>query len=213
MPSLRILADPLALGLLGVSLAGAAWVHTVEPWSGRALWVVGWGFVIYAAAVAARLVFRPQKTTPIASEDVARLVSQALRDLDKTGRLAQSELIAVLPRSLAATRPSPSTANGPPTPEEQAHALAKVLNTAIDRLNEAGRPTEKRQDIHYKILDEEYRRGLSPTQIMVRLEVTDATFFRWRNEAVAAVARELLAREDRLRLRGAENPTAMDYLA
>jgi len=149
------------------------------------------------------------------SEDVVRLVSQGLRDLNKTGRLAQSELISLLPRTLRSARATWTSGNSQATPDEQAHALAEVLNTAIDRLkpsDAAASGSEKRQDVHYKILHEEYRLGMSPTHIMVRLEVTDATFFRWRNEAVSAVARELIAREDRLRLRGADDPTAMDYL-
>jgi hypothetical protein len=242
----RAVLDPMALGLLGASLALAVAVQIVEPWSGRSLWIACWGLVAAALTVVAKLAFRPTEQPPalaagvtpepvsadapssegpgpeviettgraIAFDDVVRLVGQALRDLDKTGRLAQSELITLLPRTLAATRASKSTGNNPATPEEQAHALAEVLNTAVDRLKpyDAGRPSEKRQDAHYKILHEEYRLGMPPTQIMVRLEVTDATFFRWRNEAVSAVARELMAREDRLRLRGADDPTAMDYL-
>ncbi len=157
----------------------------------------------------------PDRPEAIAPEDMTRIVSQALRDLNKTVRLQRSDLIQLLPRTLGAARrrwaPRNETA---PTPEEQAHALGDVLNAAIDRLGpqERGDSVRARQDVHYKILHEEYRLGMSTAHVMLRLNVGDAQFFRWRHEAVSAVAADLLAHEGHLAGGPVANPTAMDYL-
>lgn len=157
----------------------------------------------------------PADSEATAPEDMTRIVSQALRDLNKTVRLQRSDLIQLLPRTLGAARGRWAPRNEHvPTPEEQAHALADVLNAAIDRLGpqDGSDLVRTRQDVHYKILHEEYRLGMSTAHIMLRLNVGDAQFFRWRHEAVSAVAADLLGREEHLVGGPVANPTAMDYL-
>jgi hypothetical protein len=130
-------------------------------------------------------------------ERIAGLVQQALHHLNKPSALARCELIHYLERTIEATRASWSTGPLPEaTPLEQAQALRAVLNGAIDRLKNAGDADSPAPQ--YQILHREYREGMQTSHIATRLSIAPSTLFRWRAEAVKAIAEDLWTREEAL---------------
>jgi hypothetical protein len=130
-------------------------------------------------------------------ERFTKVVQQALHHLNKPSALAHCELVGHLRRTIEATRASWST--GPlseATPLEEAQALRAVLNSAMDRLRPAGDAESTAPQ--YQILHREYREGMQTSHIATRLSVSSATLFRWRADAVKAIAEDLLKREEAL---------------
>ena len=134
-------------------------------------------------------------------DECARLVSEALRNLHNPAVLACCELIEKLPRTLAAARARLGYDNlAEPTPMEQARTLNDVLIAALESLKPAAtEDAEARHDsLQYSILSEEYVLARSTTAVMVRHGIGESTLHRHRKRAVALLAQELQAQEDRL---------------
>src|SRR5688572_27127055 len=103
---------PFALAVLGLSIAIAAAVALQDQWSERAWWVLAWGCIVYAAAVA----LTPHRPVPAAaqrappppnvavpaqpSQEFVRLTEEALRCLNNPAALARCELSSHIPATL-----------------------------------------------------------------------------------------------------------------
>lgn len=131
-------------------------------------------------------------------EDLVEILEGALRSLNKLGTLAQTELAERLPRSLAARR---SLSKG--------QALNELLVEGIKRLK-VDDPETDAQAAEYEILWREYVREMTTVAIMIHLSISESTFYRWRHDAVLALAQDLWQQEQRVT--GRYDPVAMDYL-
>jgi hypothetical protein len=146
----------------------------------------------------------------VSSEHLVRLTEHALRRLNRPSALAECALADRLPFSLqGGLHGATANANEPhlseslwgqQTPLERARALREILTAAIERLKPPdtdagiGSPAA----LEYHILREEYLQGLLNKQIMARHSISEGTFNRNRRQAIAALARELKTREERL---------------
>ncbi len=152
----------------------------------------------------------------ISDEHFFRLVEEALRRLNNPAALARCKLIAQLPRTLGSTDHPPS-AEGAATPLQQARRLRDVLVAAIEQLKPVDRDARRGDPafLHYTILHDEYVLGMPNKQIMARHAIGEGTFHRHRREAIAVLAHELRAREERFahrddRSRAPAEPAAID---
>jgi hypothetical protein len=137
----------------------------------------------------------------VSAERLVRLTEEALRRLSSPAALAQCQLIARIPRTLAATRSVQSDSKPPEgTPLEQAQALRQVLTQAIERL----KPPDEQAGLgappalQYHILREEYLLGMPNKHIMVRHSISEGTFHRNRRRAIEVLAQEVAKNEDLL---------------
>jgi hypothetical protein len=152
-----------------------------------------------ATSVPAPGLLTPDEAADQAKKQLTKLVEEALRQLNKPGSLASSELTTRVPRTLAATRKQWSQGSLlEPTPLEQAQALGEVLNAAIDRLKPARADDQAPAALQYEVLHLEYRLGMETKHVADRLHIGDATFFRYRRAAIQAVAEDLRSREEAL---------------
>jgi hypothetical protein len=148
----------------------------------------------------------------ISDEHFLRLVEEALRRLNNPAALARCALVSELPRSLAAGR-SDSSPAAAPTPLQQAHQLRELLVAGISQLKPPDAEARRGDpaSLHYAILYDEYVRGTPNQQIMTRHAIGEGTFHRHRRAAIAMLAHELRAGEERLApaasLLGPPNPS------
>jgi hypothetical protein len=140
----------------------------------------------------------------VTQAELVPMVEEALRKLNNPAALASCELIQGLPHTLSATH----SENGAgvllhPTPLDQAHLLREALGRAIERLKpgptkqsdqHAGRP----ESLHYDVLHEEYVQGLTTRAVMMRHNIAESTFHRYRRDAIRVLAQELLRQEELL---------------
>ena len=198
----RPLLHPLALGLIALSVIVAAGLALAAPWSNRYALVLAWGILGYCLVAIIRLsetrpkapdaVVVPQ-AHDIDFEEIAKLAAHALRSLNNLPALGRSPLIAQLPRTLARYYEGGAPEDQVVSPSEQARCLRRVLLEAIDSLKADDSAEEP---LHYQILQEEYVLGRPNTQVMTRHHIAERTFFRYRHEAVRALAAELVRREN-----------------
>lgn len=199
MPSLLAPPHRVGLAILVASLLLAALVLLRDPRApAMAFALLVWGLLCCAATLV--IVRRPgpvpPSPEPANGRHFAELVEHSLRHLRDLATLAGSELIALLPRTLGAASGRANT--GPsmdPTPLEQARALARVLNEAIDRLKLAS-ADEPAAGLEYEILHQEYRERRPTAQIWRRLNIAEATFHRHRRAAIQALAEDLRKGEE-----------------
>jgi hypothetical protein len=216
---------PFAVGLLVTSLllAGAMWVlPALDPWSPQARWILALGLVAYAASVAAICRWRPSPTEPAGrppisnidlpendlgaeeqvSQDFARLVQEALRQLNNPSALSKCELALRLPGTLSASRTQLSHHGGPGelTPLERGQALREVLTAAIERLKPPGESigAGAPQALQYHILHEAYVQRRPTSYVISRHSISESTFHRNRREAISALAGHLETQEDQM---------------
>ena len=207
---LKALLHPFGLTLLLASLVLAGLVLSVlDRWSGEALWIVLLGVLAYAASVAAvgwRWPGAPLAASRIEIGD--RLVHRALRGLDKPAALSKSELVALLPATLASSRSQEDGLGAPGelAPLEKAQALHEVLNAAIERLKIPGEPTGigAPGPLQYHILHEAYVRRRPVAYILTRYSISEKTYHRNRSDAESAVAHHLQSQEESIRTGGAK---------
>jgi hypothetical protein len=130
--------------------------------------------------------------------DFVRLLEESLRHLNDHGVLASSRLTRSIPLTLLAARGA-STGSRKATPLEQAQALHEVLLDAIQKLRPADEADPgSREALEYTVLYDEYVLKRPNKAIMTRLGIGERTFFRYRRAGIAAIARELTAREQLL---------------
>jgi hypothetical protein len=204
---LRVLVQPVGLGLLGLSLAVAVAPEFGASWSGREVWIVLWGFAAYATVVGVSnfsdresSTRQPNVVTPeVAPPDFEAWTTEALRQMRSSEALARCSLIAAIPKTLAAARNDADKAS-PVTPLEQAQLLYSILHASIERLKlaaDAASPGDP-EGLHYVILHDEYVLGRPNVYIMTHHSLAEATFHRYRRQAIHALASELAAQEQLL---------------
>jgi hypothetical protein len=158
--------------------------------------LVGWRPVASSIALGAPPITETGSLPVLSRPNFEKLVEQALRRLNEPGQLAKSELISLLPRTLAAANERTARNEIVPTPLEQTRVLREVLSSGIERLKPSGSETGSAGGRQYEILHQEYRLGIQTKQIRRRLEISPPTFFRYRKEAIAALSQDLMLRED-----------------
>ena len=180
----KALLHPFGLAFLLASLvlAGLA-LSVLNRWSGQAIWILLIGLLAYAASVAAVHRWRPGAPTLASTIDISeRLVHKSLRDLDKPAALSKSELVALLPATLASIRAQGNGlgAHGELTSLEKAQALREVLIAAIECLNTPGEPTGIRapEPLQYHILHEDYVRRRRVASSLTRYSISEKTYHR-----------------------------------
>lgn len=202
---------PFALAILALSIAIAAAVALHDQWSERAWWVLAWGCLMYTIAVVLaplkRPPARPEPATPDRpngfstqpTEQFVHLTEEALRCLNNPAALARCDLSIHIPASLVSVlkrRPE----DRQPTPLELAPAVREILTQAMERLRPAG--NENRRDsqasLLHQVVHDEHVLGRPNASIMIRLSISERTFYRYRREGVNAIARELWVQERRL---------------
>ena len=150
---------PFGLGLLLVSfvLAGLM-VSVLDRWSGQFYWIILLGLLAYCASTvvlyrarADRRAGRVEDTSPATpgvdvdwpdSRAFERMVQNALRKLNDLPYLSESELVRLLPNTLAliASRVEDDGSPSDQTPLEKAQALREVLIETIEQLKPPGEP-------------------------------------------------------------------------
>lgn len=210
------LVHPIALLVLIVSLALATAVQIWAPWSGRALWLAGWGVLGYAvAALAAGIAQSGAMLAPTSEEDEQQAepngsipgdllphVEEALRRLNNLSALGTCALVSWLP--LTVSRGHLEAGGHPATRLEIAQVLRVIMVEGIERLRPAaGEHSGEAEALQYAILHEEYVLGRPNHQIMTRHNVSESTFHRYRRSGARALAAELGHREELL----AKTPT------
>ncbi|TAK21267.1 MAG: hypothetical protein EPO26_15155 [Chloroflexota bacterium] len=118
----------------------------------------------------------------------------ALRALNKPGLLMKSDLVRLLPESLAEVRrrsAAPGRSTG--SPLEQGQILRALLVGAIERLNVPS--NEELTAYQFQVLRMQYVMGLTVVQVGVRLSIAEKTVFRRSKEGVEAVANDIWCRE------------------
>ncbi len=190
-------------------------VARIAPWSGRAVWLLGWGLIAYlavalVAAVHGRSVPPPvpvllvasdveEPPAPLPREDLVRMTEEALRRLNNPATLATCALGSRIPRTLAAFSGSQRTLTSESTPLEQARALRAALVSCIERMKTEGPlHSMEAENLPYIILHDEYVLGRPNNQIMTRHSMSESTFHRYRRGAMWALAAELERHEDLL---------------
>ena len=218
---LKALLHPFGIMILLASLALAGLVLSVlDRWSGQALWIVLLGVLAYAASIAVlhrtRAVpgqLRGSEDTDLnlsedeepeqGLKDLYDFVQEALRHLDDTAALSQSQLIPLLPRTLASV-PSPGRGERTPgelTVLEKARALREALVAAIEGLRPLGESigSQEPQALQYHILHLACVQRRPVAYILTRLNIAEAHYFRNRRAAIRAVARHLDNQEELIR--------------
>ena len=201
------LLQPFGLAMLAVSLGVALAPRFGASWSDREPWLVLWGLLAYAATISLSLFKRRQQreTMPalVVSEPVASNLEQwtgeALRHLRSPAALSSCGLITAIPKTLASARGDGGTLEAT-TPIEQARLLRLILDAAIERLRLAEGSTSPQdlEALQYVILHEEYVLGRPNSYIMTHHSISETTFFRYRRQAIVALASDLAAQESLL---------------
>jgi len=135
-------------------------------------------------------------------DDLVVMTGAALRRLRNPAALAQSGLIARLPRTLLAMRAETpgSPVNGAAmTRLDQARLLYATMVRAIDKLNvgdgrTSGEPTVEQ----YLVLHDKYVLNRPIKVILTRYSMAEATFHRHRRNGTSAIAADLAAQEENL---------------
>ena len=199
---------PIMLLLASLAIAGSAW-SVLDRWSDQAPWIVLLGLLAYAASIA--VIYRRPAAAPSPSpyvdpnpvptdEDYRNYVAEALKQLHKPARLAKSQLIPLLPRTLAA---APCLRAGGRTPGEftvleKAQALRETVIAAIEQLRPAGETVgpESPSAHQYHILQQAYVQRKRTAYIMSRLSISESTYFRDRRDAIVAVTHQIQNQEE-----------------
>jgi hypothetical protein len=202
-----VLLQPFGLAMLAVSLGVALAPRFGASWSEREPWLVLWGVLTYAATVSLSLFKRRTQSADVPAAQVSEPVAsnlehwtgEALRHLGSPAALSNCGLITAIPKTLARTRGDSETLEAT-TPIEQARLLRLILDAAIERLRlaeGAGSPHDI-EALQYVILHEEYVLGRPNNYIMTHHSISETTFFRYRRQAIVALASDLAAQESLL---------------
>jgi hypothetical protein len=200
---------PLGIALLSASMLFALVAALEITGDDQEGWLLLWGLASYGA-VSIYITWRgdnvssaspmeqpvladPVDMTP--SPDILHLAEAALRHIGSPAFLAGSGLISQLPCSIAAAAAEAKIER--PTPLEEAQLLRSVLTRSIEKLRhpdgEAG--AGEKESLLYHILHEHYVIGRPATYTMTRHSIAEATFHRYRREAVKAIAEDMAAQE------------------
>jgi hypothetical protein len=209
----RALKHPLGIALLAASAMLVALVTADVIEGGREGWLLAWGFAGYATVVA-YVAWREREASvdpapaplPVVDSagapippDIVSLTDAALRHLGSPAFLASCGLIAQLPYTIAAGREEAGKTDSA-TPLDNANVLRAVLTRSVEKLRqvegEAG--FSEKESLQYHILHEHYVGSRPATYTMTRHSIAEATFHRYRREAVRAVAADLAAQEQML---------------
>ena len=143
-------------------------------------------------------------------QDLILLTAHALRNLGNPAALAQSGLIARLPRTIRAARAATADAAAAAsmTPLDQAKLLSVAIIAVVEKFNltagQAGGGTEAEQ---YVILHEKYVQKKRISAILTRHNISESAFHRWRREGIRALAADLAAQEENLSKEAVGNPS------
>lgn len=191
---MRALRDPRPLTILAVTIVLSA-ALAFTPLPGRAWLILGWGILMYLAAVVvvARSWARrdhPPPPPPGSPDEVdwIRLTEEALRKLNNPAALGQCALADHLARTL-------DRRNGQAGAPLRHQQLRAVLVEAIGRLKPAEDMVPGEQSRYFRTLHDEYVLGHSTAQIAIRNAVGERTVFRDRRDAIRALAQDLAAQE------------------
>ena len=223
---LKALLHPFGIMLLLASLVLAGLVLSVlDRWSGQAVWIVILGLLAYAATIAVVHRTRAVPGQPSGSEstdlnlpegeapepdpnDHYNFVQEALRQLDDTAALSQSQLILLLPRTLASVcfQGRGEGTLGELTLLEKAPALREALIAAIEGLRPPGEfiGSQEPPALQYHILRLACVQRRPVADILTRLNIAEATYFRNRRAAIRTVARHLQSQEELIAAGGAK---------
>jgi len=135
-------------------------------------------------------------------DELVPLIEQALRTLNRPGALSSCALIAHLPYSMAAAHAARTDSQlGELTPLEQARALRRLVNDAIQQLNSGAADSVVGcgpDTLQFQILAKEYLQELPTRAIALRHSISESTLYRYRREAIQILARELQWQEESL---------------
>jgi hypothetical protein len=129
------------------------------------------------------------------------MTEQALRRLNSPATLATCELVERLPATLdSGARERLGRGLEDVTPLERAQVMRGVVIAALERLKPAdeGPGHESPAALQYRILEQEYLKGLQNKQIMVLQSIGEGTFNRNRRQAIRMLADELAQQEELL---------------
>ena len=187
------------------------------PLVGTSLWIVLLGILAYTASVAVLHRRTEDSAAPVNAEDDPEIstlapedsqqqakdledhVEAALGLLNNLAALSTCQLVHCIPGLLADTHRLPGEGiPAPPTPLGQAQALRQVLISAIEGLK-----APSGESPQYYILNERYVMGRPIAYIITRLSIGDRTYYRYRNLAIAVVARQWESQEELIRSGGA----------
>jgi hypothetical protein len=168
----------------------------------RSLLISGGEGKTSVAAVALQAAGVEPVPLPSQQDDWVVMTGAALRRLRNPAALAQSGLIARLPRTLLAMRAETpgSPVNGAEmTRLDQARLLYATIVRAIEKLNvgdgrTSGEPTAEQ----YLVLHDKYVLNRSIKVILTRYSMAEATFHRHRRSGTSAIAADLAAQEENL---------------
>jgi hypothetical protein len=130
----------------------------------------------------------------------ALLVGTALRRLNNSALLAESELIRHLPHLVldALHAQGRNGTSADPSPVERAQALRKVLCDGIERLKPEDDSSVNPGSMQYRILRQEYVEGHPTKWLEARFAISESTLHRHRKAALRLLARDLLKQEERV---------------
>ena len=145
---------------------------------------------------------------PGGAEDAVLYMQEALRRLNNPAALGDCALAHRLPKTIAAfgeALPDPATER---TSLYRARALRAAIVGGIEELRASGgHGLSEVESLRYTILHEEYVLGRPNQQIIMRHNISESTFHRYRREASRLLGQELARREQSL---GTEPPHSLD---
>jgi hypothetical protein len=144
-------------------------------------------------------------------DDIAFHMQEALRRLNNPAALGDCALAHRLPKTITAFGEPLADPTADRTSLSRARALRSALVAGIEELRTAGgHGIAEMESLRYTILHEEYVLGRPNQQIMMRHNISESTFHRYRREAARLLGQELGRRE---RLLATEPVPSLDVAA